>query len=201
MPIVAVEEPEGRSIHSWSGVYFFARAANGGEESVVGEGKRRGIGASPAEVIEKGREIWALTPRKETLGLVAVASERRKVDLAIDAIVKEDLVCNKLRCKAQNEQHNSKRELSAVTKWFAKILGEIGARCGKGSRAAILSRDKMEICCPSSEAQLQSPRPETHTAGRELYVFQPFTNTHHALRAHWCSTHPLSFPLAPNNEN
>lgn len=42
---------------------------------------------SPAEVIEKGREREALAMRKETLGLAAVASERQRVDLAIDAIV------------------------------------------------------------------------------------------------------------------
>lgn len=89
MPIVAVDELEGRSIHSWSGVYFFARAVGWKEQLAMSERVEEGWWAVPAEVIEKGRESKALAVRKETLGLVAVASERRRDNLAIDAIVKE----------------------------------------------------------------------------------------------------------------
>ncbi|KAH0445773.1 hypothetical protein KCU90_g183, partial [Aureobasidium melanogenum] len=52
----------GSSIHSWSWVYFFARA--------------------------KQRVDWALTMRQENVGLLAVASERRKTERAMDAILK-----------------------------------------------------------------------------------------------------------------
>lgn len=113
----------------------------------------RAVVYSPVEVIEKGRESWALTPRKQTLGLVAVTSERRKVDLAIDAIVREGLVCNKLGCKAQNEQHNSRRQLSAVTVVRQESLGKPAARCGK--EAIICFRLPKRNC---------SRRAQVHTA-------------------------------------
>ena len=76
-------------------------------------------------MIEKGREIWALAMRMETLGLVAVASERRKVDLAIDAIVEFLLSdCYVQRERKSSEQHNSNRRALSSDGGSPRFLGK-----------------------------------------------------------------------------
>jgi hypothetical protein len=86
---------------------------------------------SPAELIENDR---ALAMRKGMLDLVAETSERRKTELAIDAIVKrvaEGLVCN----VTSFEQHNSNERAASLSDEMGspRFLGKFGDDDKQGS--------------------------------------------------------------------
>jgi uncharacterized protein YlxP (DUF503 family) len=66
------------------------------------------------ELVDVREKVRALVMRKEVVGLVAVASERRKIERVIDAIVDfvECFVMYKKVVKRAIEQHNSNERAS-----------------------------------------------------------------------------------------